>query len=444
MLQGCDSLIDLYRQRTRALAKVLAVYYAVLSIAHVFMVPAPENRLMIALALASAIGALGIRQWTSEARTDQRGVELAAAALFILPALNVTVHAVLLQSPEQAQFLPIMAIGFALLSPSRRVLGFQLAVQAAAALCISTMVSPGLSATYAFVIGTALIGAWFGGVFALRSAEGLLARKNEAETLSRDLEARVAARTSELNAALETATAANAAKSQFLAVMSHELRTPLNAIIGYSEIMREGAEADARAQDKADLDRVLNASHRLLHMINGILDLSKIEAGRLDLTLAETDIASVAREAVEALRPRAEAEQVTLTMRLDPALGSAEADGFRLGQCLMNLLSNAVKFSPGGRVFLTADREQDALVFRVQDTGIGISSEQAERLFQPFTQADGSTTRRFGGTGLGLAITRELARLMGGDVHMTSRVGEGSVFTLTIPAARPSAAPVAA
>jgi signal transduction histidine kinase len=252
------------------------------------------------------------------------------------------------------------------------------------------------------------------------------------------------ARTAALTEAMRQANAANAAKSQFLAVMSHELRTPLNAIIGYSEIMQEGAQDDARDQDVADHARVLLAARRLLHMINGVLDLSKIEAGRFDLSLAETDLAARVREAVDALRPRAEAESVTLAAHVSPDLGTAFTDGFRLNQCLLNLLSNAVKFSPGGVVSLSAAREGETIVFRVKDTGIGIAPEQAERLFQPFTQADSSTTRQFGGTGLGLAITRQIARLLDGDVFLESALGQGSTFTLKIAARMPPLAAQAA
>ena len=271
----------------------------------------------------------------------------------------------------------------------------------------------------------------------------MLQEKLTAERLSAELEDRVTARTQALAEATAAAEAANAAKSQFLAVMSHELRTPLNAIIGYTEIVREGAVDGGRSQDQADLSRVLTAAHRLLHMINGVLDLAKIEAGRLDLTVERVDLRSLAREAVDSVRPAAAAQNAVLALEVAEDVGLVETDGFRVSQCLLNLLSNAIKFSPNGLIGVSVRRAGPFIAFAVTDTGIGISEEQAARLFAPFAQADGSTTRTYGGSGLGLVITRELARLLGGDVTLESRLREGSTFTLTIAAERlnPAALP---
>jgi two-component system, sensor histidine kinase len=246
-----------------------------------------------------------------------------------------------------------------------------------------------------------------------------------------------AAREAELAAerARNAAEVASVAKSHFLANMSHELRTPLNAIIGYCEILQENADEDGRAQDRADLNRVHGAARRLLTMINTVLDFSKIEAGKMEADLAPVDAAQLLTDAIDAVRPMA--RQKGLHLRLD--LPAVETDAFKYGQCLLNLLSNAVKFTKTGEVAMIARSARidgrDWLHVEVRDTGIGVSPEQLERLFQPFVQADSSVTKEHAGTGLGLVLTRKLAQLLGGDITVTSRVGHGSCFTLTIPVA---------
>jgi signal transduction histidine kinase len=240
-----------------------------------------------------------------------------------------------------------------------------------------------------------------------------------------------------LEAARATAEQANVAKSQFLATMSHELRTPLNAIIGYGEILMENADERGERQDRDDLNRIHAAAHRLLAMINDVLDLSKIEAGGAVVSPDCVDLDAIIAETVATVKPAAIANNCTIRVEVLSPLGFAETDGFKLSQCLLNLMSNAAKFTKDGQVKLCARRENDNgawLVFDVIDTGIGISSEAQARLFQPFVQADTSTTRAYGGTGLGLAITRRLARLLGGDVTVKSAPGQGSAFTLRVPA----------
>jgi signal transduction histidine kinase len=256
----------------------------------------------------------------------------------------------------------------------------------------------------------------------------------ELEMERQRLEERVAARTAELQHALTAADAASRSKSQFLANMSHELRTPLNAIMGYAELLMEGAEADVRPEDQQDLRRIIAASRRLLGMINGVLDMAKVESGRMEVELCEFDPRSLAEEALDHVRPAADANSVQLELEVMEPLGVGCSDAFKLGQCLINLLSNAVKFTRGGNVSLSVGLERgDLLAFEVRDTGIGMSAEQLERLFQPFVQADSSMTRRFGGTGLGLAITRRIAQLLGGDVSVKSVLGQGSTFRLVVP-----------
>jgi PAS domain S-box-containing protein len=242
-----------------------------------------------------------------------------------------------------------------------------------------------------------------------------------------------------LKAAREAADSANVSKSQFLTSMSHELRTPLNAIIGYSEILREEAEADNRETDIADIDRVLGAARQLLHLINDILDLSKIEAGKMDLAVSEFDAAALIRDAAATVRPSMEKNANTLNIEIENELGIGLSDAFKLNQCLLNLLSNAAKFTQNGAVTIRARREHHAqegdwLQVSIADTGIGMSEEQVSRLFSAFMQAETTTARRFGGTGLGLALTRRMMQMLGGDVGVTSAPNQGSVFTLRFPA----------
>jgi signal transduction histidine kinase/DNA-binding response OmpR family regulator len=224
-------------------------------------------------------------------------------------------------------------------------------------------------------------------------------------------------------------------KSQFLANMSHELRTPLNAIIGVSEMLREDAEA--LTQDTEPLDRVLGAGRHLLALINDILDLSKIEAGRMELHLETFALAPLIANVVQTIEPLAAKNANQVTVHCDPALGTLHADQMRLRQALLNLLSNANKFTDHGTITIdTRQREEegrDWVTISVADTGIGMTAEQMGKLFQEFSQADASTTRKYGGTGLGLAISKRFCQMMGGDITVASKPGKGSTFTIRLP-----------
>jgi GAF domain-containing protein/CheY-like chemotaxis protein len=224
-------------------------------------------------------------------------------------------------------------------------------------------------------------------------------------------------------------------KSQFLANMSHELRTPLNAIIGVTEMMREDAEA--LKQDTEPLDRVLGAGRHLLALINDILDLSKIEAGRMELHLEPFQIAPVIADVARTIEPMAAKNANRVVVDCPPNLGTMHADQTRFRQALLNLTSNANKFTEDGSVTIAARPQpvdgRDGIAIAVTDTGIGMTAEQMGRLFQEFSQADASTTRKYGGTGLGLAISRHFCRMMGGDITVESRPGEGSTFTVCLP-----------
>jgi signal transduction histidine kinase/DNA-binding response OmpR family regulator len=238
--------------------------------------------------------------------------------------------------------------------------------------------------------------------------------------------------------AREAAESANRTKSLFLANMSHELRTPLNAILGYSEMLHEEAMERGLLDFTADLDKIGTAGKHLLALINDILDLSKIEAGKMELFLESFDLAELIHEITSTMGPIVRTNSNTLRVELAPRLGVMHADQMKVRQALSNLLSNAVKFTHGGSVTVCARRERmdgrEWVLFEVTDTGVGMSAEQIVKLFQDFTQADASTTRKFGGTGLGLALTRRFCQMMGGDVTVRSVPGEGSTFTIKLPA----------
>jgi adenylate cyclase len=225
-------------------------------------------------------------------------------------------------------------------------------------------------------------------------------------------------------------------KSQFLASMSHELRTPLNAIIGLTEMMVANTARFGTDKALEPLNRVHRAGSHLLGLINQVLDLSKIEAGKLELSPESVNLAPLIDEVVGTARQLAEQNKNRLVVEADGDLGAVTVDAMRLRQVLLNLLSNACKFTKDGEVALRVRKVADGrswIEFAVSDTGIGMTAEQQARLFEEFSQADSSTARRFGGTGLGLAITRKLARMMGGDVTATSEQGKGSVFTIRLP-----------
>lgn len=241
-----------------------------------------------------------------------------------------------------------------------------------------------------------------------------------------------------LQEALHKAEAASRAKSTFLANMSHELRTPLNAIIGYSEILEEIAVDDGLKYLIPDIHKIYGAGRHLLTLINDILDLSKIEAGRMELYLESFDLRNLIEEVVGTLHPLVEKNRNQLQVSCSPNLGVMYADLTKVRQILFNLLSNALKFTEAGTVLLSATREQagssDWIYLRVADTGIGVSAGQQQGLFEPFIQGDASTTRKYGGTGLGLAISRLFCQIMGGDITLESELGVGSTFTVHLKA----------
>ncbi|MBL0211680.1 MAG: HAMP domain-containing protein [Holophagaceae bacterium] len=270
-------------------------------------------------------------------------------------------------------------------------------------------------------------------------------RDDQLQEYHEHLEEQVSRRTGELVVSNEQlqeaklrAEAMSRAKSAFLANMSHELRTPLNAILLYSELLGEDAEVQGRESDRMDLQRIHGSGQHLLRLINDILDLSKVEAGKMSLSMETVDLSILVQECLQTVQPLADKNGNTLSWDCAPGIPAFLGDTTKLRQALFNLLSNACKFTAKGSVDLhasTFQREGGTWIrITVRDTGIGMTEAQQERIFQEFTQAEESTSRRYGGTGLGLALSRKLCQLMGGDITVASELGKGSTFTLEIPA----------
>lgn len=294
------------------------------------------------------------------------------------------------------------------------------------------------------VSGLVLIGGLVLGFSLFRSFRALkneMAERSRAEErnrqLAENLEFRVTERTSQLTGAMDQLEKAGRHKSEFLANMSHELRTPLNAIIGYSEMLQEQAEEEDMSEFASDLQKIRASGNHLMELVNDVLDISKIEAGKMELYLETFSIPDVVQDVIAVIRPQVEKNGNVLDVSLEENVDYMHADMTKVRQTLFNLMSNASKFTERGNIFLKVACEKrqraDWVSFTVTDTGIGISPEQIERIFEPFSQADASTTRTYGGTGLGLALCHSFCQMMGGFITVDSRVGKGSSFTFSFP-----------
>ena len=241
----------------------------------------------------------------------------------------------------------------------------------------------------------------------------------------------------EQQALMEAAESANLAKTQFLANMSHELRTPMNAIIGYSEMLTEEAEELGVGKLVPDLNKINGAGKHLLSLVTDLLDLSKVEVGKMEINLEWFHVREILNEVTATMQPVAKKNGNDLVVDIDPVLGRMQADPTKVRQALFNLLGNACKFTRNGHIELRATQESlpsgPWVCFRVKDSGIGMTPDQARRVFEPFTQADASTSRKYGGTGLGLTISQRFCELMGGSIHVESELGKGTTFTIRLP-----------
>ncbi len=260
---------------------------------------------------------------------------------------------------------------------------------------------------------------------------------NTIQSLNDSMDEKLKRATKDLAAARDEAVAANQAKSMFLANMSHELRTPLNAIIGYSEMAIDDFSQYEKQELIDDLGKIMRSGHNLLGLVSDVLDLSKIEAGKMELVVAQLNVKELIEEIADIIAPSVQKNGNQLIVEMDHKVEAIMADGTRLKQILLNLLNNACKFTEQGTittsVSMNIEKEKNWLRIRIADTGIGMTEEQRQRLFKEFSQADSSISTKYGGTGLGLAISQRFCRMMGGDITVQSEKDQGSVFTVALP-----------
>jgi len=284
--------------------------------------------------------------------------------------------------------------------------------------------------TLAWVVGVVLLMSIAGSVILKRQVN---ARTRELKRINQEMEQRVIDRTAELAAAMEKARAADRIKSAFLATMSHELRTPLNSIIGFTGIMLQGLTGSLNPEQHKQMSMVQSSARHLLALINDVLDISKIEAGQLTLSITPFDLKASIEKAVMLVLPLAEKKGLDIRLNIADDVATATTDQRRLEQVILNLLNNAVKFTERGEVDISCRMEDNRYCVSVSDTGIGIEAEHLQTVFQPFHQIDTGLTRKYEGTGLGLSICKKIIEMMGGVIEVESRPGRGSTFTIRFP-----------
>ncbi|MBI1784288.1 DUF3365 domain-containing protein [Candidatus Sumerlaeota bacterium] len=301
---------------------------------------------------------------------------------------------------------------------------------------VAAQTRDGLRGTLILMIGMTLGGISFLAVVINRLRRTSSDLEKHVEELN-EREAQIRTINDDLVVARDQAMAASQAKSQFLANMSHELRTPLNAVIGYSEMLRDEAAEMAADEVRSDLSKIHDAGKNLLGMVEGVLDMIKIEGGKMDLEIEPVGVPQIVEEVAEVIRPLAERNSDRLTIRCAPDMGTLKTDRAKLRQCLLQIVGNGAKFTKQGRVEVEVTRAKhegrDGVAFRISDSGVGMTPDQIKGLFQPFSQADSSFTRRHDGMGMGLALTHKLCGILQGYIAVESEAGKGSTFTLWLP-----------
>ena len=433
----------------RGFMVALGCYYVIIACSHPFYEHGLSLAVLDGLAVLTGAICFGAYWALPRIRTQFWHLEVAAIVVNGLMLINVIAYQAFHFEPGKLVYFVLMGLAFATSSPSRRIAWPSIAAALAALLILVQEADAatrfqymfiGLAATFAaFGMSTLMRGAIARSITARLTAEALARRLNDER-----LENEVLREQAEDLARREAG--ANRAKSEFLATVTHELRTPLNGVMGMVQAMANDPLDDTQRQR---LEIIRGSGQSLLQIINNVLDISKIEVGRLELSPAVFDVAPLVTDLGRLYGALATEKGLDFKVDVDPsAAGWCFGDEVRLRQVLSNLLSNALKFTDHGAVGARVQRNGDSLIFTVSDTGIGVSRDQADRLFQRFVQADATTTRRFGGTGLGLAICREIVGLLGGDISFSSAPGEGSCFTFHVPmktvAAPTVAAPAAA
>ena len=412
----------------------LGFYYLIIAGSHPFYEHGLALFTLDGLAIVTSAICFGSYFALPRLRTQFWHLEAAALTVNGLMLFNVIAYQAFHFEPQKLVYFVLMSLAFATSSPSRRVaypsIGLSLVflvllAQQADSTTKSQYEFIGLAASFAaFGMSVLMRGAIARSVTARLTAEGMNRRLEDERQLNDYLR-----ETAEDLARREAG--ANRAKTEFLATITHELRTPLNGVMGMVQAMSNDPLEEVQRER---LEIVRGSGQALLQIINNVLDISKIEVGRIELSPVVFDLKPVVEDLGRLYAALATEKGLAFDLEVDPSAdGWSFGDEVRLRQVLSNLLSNALKFTDQGRVSAKVRRDGDQLVFTISDTGIGVSPEQAPRLFERFVQADASTTRRFGGTGLGLAICREIVKLLGGEISFVSTPGEGSCFTFQVP-----------